>query len=300
MIKRQTTIICFVCLLTAVILAACGPTEEELNVTATKLAAELFATQTAEAPTPTETPLPTPSPTFTPTSTPTLTPTPTPTLTPTQSPTPTALTAEGLLKEAFTSLGTTNYHFVYQDKFGPYINEKVGDFQAPDSLQIKETMSFEGDSVDEGIESELIILGDTLYKTNPDSGQWEKFDMSDSEFELASFFTRLIGTNPANIKNLVLVGEETLEGEPVYHIEGAIPVQYLVAFEFYIRYVPGIEVPEDDPQVSYWIGKTDGILRQAVVEGELSMFEMPIALSQATMFSEFGKDMLIEEPDVSP
>jgi S1-C subfamily serine protease len=49
-------------------LAACGPSQAELDAQATRVAAEVFATQTAEAPTPTHTP----------TTTPTLTPTPTP------------------------------------------------------------------------------------------------------------------------------------------------------------------------------------------------------------------------------
>ena len=45
-----------VCLLTSVILVACGPSQTELDAQATQIAANLFATQTAEAPTPT--PLP--------------------------------------------------------------------------------------------------------------------------------------------------------------------------------------------------------------------------------------------------
>ena len=79
-----------VCALIVALLAACGPSQAELDAQATKIAADVFATQTAEAPT--LTPTPTPTPTWTPTPTPTVTPTntPTPTLTPTLTPTPTA------------------------------------------------------------------------------------------------------------------------------------------------------------------------------------------------------------------
>ena len=45
-----------VCLLTSVILVACGPSQAELDAQATQVAANLFATQTAEAPTPTAPP----------------------------------------------------------------------------------------------------------------------------------------------------------------------------------------------------------------------------------------------------
>jgi Tol biopolymer transport system component len=68
------------CMLMAVILVACGPSQAELDAQATQVAANIFATLTAEAPTPT----PTPASTLTPT------PTPTPFLVPTPSPTTTS------------------------------------------------------------------------------------------------------------------------------------------------------------------------------------------------------------------
>jgi hypothetical protein len=83
-----------ICLLIAAILIACGPSQEELDSHATDTAAALSASQTAEAPTITNTPPPTatftPEPTATPTATPTETPTATPTNTPTLTATPTA------------------------------------------------------------------------------------------------------------------------------------------------------------------------------------------------------------------
>jgi hypothetical protein len=56
----------------SIFLAACGPSQDSLNATATQIAAWAFMTQTAAAPTATHTPAPTS------TATPTLTPTPTP------------------------------------------------------------------------------------------------------------------------------------------------------------------------------------------------------------------------------
>jgi len=78
------------------ILSACGPSQEELDAQATEVAANIYATRTAKAPTITHTPLPTatatPEPTATPTATATATATATPTntSTPTSTPTPTA------------------------------------------------------------------------------------------------------------------------------------------------------------------------------------------------------------------
>lgn len=49
-----------ICLVVGVILGACRPSQDELDAQATKIAAEIFATQTAEAPPPTNTPTPEP------------------------------------------------------------------------------------------------------------------------------------------------------------------------------------------------------------------------------------------------
>lgn len=73
-------------MLVAALLSACGPSQAELDATATQVAADIFATQTAQAPTATATF--TPSPTFTATPTDTPTPTPTDTPLPTSTPTP--------------------------------------------------------------------------------------------------------------------------------------------------------------------------------------------------------------------
>ena len=77
-------------LISGLLLAACGPSRSDLDATATRIAAGVYATQTAAVPThtPTHTPAPTHTPTSTPTPTPTHTPTPTDTPTPAASPTP--------------------------------------------------------------------------------------------------------------------------------------------------------------------------------------------------------------------
>jgi hypothetical protein len=82
---------CLVVLFIGLGVAACGPSQAELDASATQIAAQVFATQTAAGPTWTNTPTVTPTATATPTDTPTATPTdrPTPTDTPTATPTDT-------------------------------------------------------------------------------------------------------------------------------------------------------------------------------------------------------------------
>jgi hypothetical protein len=76
-----------ICLSFSLLLISCGPSQAELDVQTTQIAANIYATQTAQAPTATATFTRTPTPTFT--LTPTVTLTPTPTDTPTITPTPT-------------------------------------------------------------------------------------------------------------------------------------------------------------------------------------------------------------------
>jgi SH3-like domain-containing protein len=100
-------------LLTSGALSACGPSQAELNATATRIAANVFATQTAVAPTATSTP--------TETSTPTRT--PTPTHTPTRTPTP--------LPDAVVDAEVANV------RAGPgTVYDIVGKVQSGDALQV--------------------------------------------------------------------------------------------------------------------------------------------------------------------
>lgn len=64
---------CFVLVATFLIngfLASCGPTQAELDSQATKIVADIFATQTAQSPPQTQTPTVSPTSTITPSSTP--------------------------------------------------------------------------------------------------------------------------------------------------------------------------------------------------------------------------------------
>ena len=87
--KQKTLFITSAGLAIIVIINACGPSQAELDATATQAAVAMFATQTAEAPTATLTPTNTLTPTSKPTDTPTSTPTAMPTNTPNPTNTPT-------------------------------------------------------------------------------------------------------------------------------------------------------------------------------------------------------------------
>ena len=116
-IKRYTLML----FITVMFLAACAPSQQELDATATQNAANVFSTLTAEAPTLTPTSTNTPLPTETPT--PTLTPTPTQTPTPTATPEPTATPTATLIPTPDIPMS------VYKSKKYPFSIEYPGDWK---------------------------------------------------------------------------------------------------------------------------------------------------------------------------
>ena len=86
---KTRNLILLVIFLLGGILSACGPSQADMDATATQVAGSIFGTQTAQVPTVTLTLTPNPTPTVTLTPTPTVTSTPTLTPTATDTPTPT-------------------------------------------------------------------------------------------------------------------------------------------------------------------------------------------------------------------
>jgi hypothetical protein len=149
-IKRFTLML----LVTVMLLTACGPSQQDLDATATQNAANTFATLTAEAPTLTPTSTNTPLPTDTPT--PTLTPSPTLTPTPTATPEPTATPTVTLIPTPDIPMT------LYESKSYPFSIEYPGDwkkmpaqtgltFAATDSTNTNAFIIAEEDLVAEGV-----------------------------------------------------------------------------------------------------------------------------------------------------
>lgn len=130
-----------------IICISCGPSQAELDATANSIEADNASTKTAEAPTPTPTPPPTPI-------------------------------AEDILRESVSALeGVESYHFEMDlhmklKEGGVSIDMPIafeGDFQSPDRVQSNVSMTFSGIT----FVLEQIIIGDTQYSTNPETGEWE-------------------------------------------------------------------------------------------------------------------------------
>ncbi|MDP6402067.1 MAG: DUF3105 domain-containing protein [SAR202 cluster bacterium] len=169
----------------------------------------------------------------------------------------------------------------------------VGDYRAPDSVKGKSVMSLS--TLD--VESEIVIIGDTIYATNPETGEWEV--NSNPELLMLSPLD-FVGDNiPSSdeFQGLELVGEEMLDGIAVFHLRGlALPV--------------GFARIEGEARADFWIGARDLLIHRITIEGELPLdqFSGPLSTGNITgtakiaatiTFSAYGEPVTIEAPQVS-
>lgn len=226
-------------LITVLALAACSPSQEQIAATATQNAANVIATQTAEAPTPTFTPTNTPLPTDTPT--PTLTPTATLTPTPTATPEPTATPTATLIPTPDMPMA------LYESKKYPFTIEYPGDWkkEAPPfgttfvaSDGTNGLIIAEEDLVAEGVGkmtlqeyTDLVI--DVVESQMPDAklvSREETVNAQGLSVEILKFKAESMG--PQNFYRLVYLHEGKIGFNATYFCMGTKYFDSLVAYSF--------------------------------------------------------------------
>jgi hypothetical protein len=256
------------------LLTACGPSRAELDQTATAQALNEFATQTAEAPTQT----------------------PQPTRTPLPSPTSTTAPVDILFgsTQALEQIGTYHVEMEIQMTFKQEgLSMEVpltytGDIGSEDSMVALVTMTIMGITV----ETEMIQLEGTTYMTNPETGQWEVTETQVTPVDPTDF----TDIDLTDIENLSHAGKEILDGIEVYHLTGTLPAEK-------------IGETGDELHIEYWIGVEDLLTRKVAFEGEIDFLDNGImdedvpsrmGMTMTMALSDFGKDVVIEAPEISP
>jgi hypothetical protein len=132
----------------------------------------------------------------------------------------------------------------------------------------------------------MVTIGEKTWATNMDTGEWEISTDQTTPFDPTEFTE----FDPAEMRDLIVVGEETLDGTPVYHLRGKASGAQL-----------GDEMAgtEGELQLEYWIAVEDGRLRQATMEGELSEEGTTIGLTTTATYSGYGQVVTIEPPDIA-
>jgi len=166
----------------------------------------------------------------------------------------------------------------------------TGDFQAPDRMKASATVSL-------GLfaaQSQIVLIGDTIYATDPQTGEWEV--TSDPELLLFNPLD-FVGSDAPGLEGLndiALVGTEVLLGTETFHLSATVPAQSLGQ-------------GESDFRVDLWIGVGDALLHQIRLEGQFPLDSFGAAmgvgqlsgkanLRMTTTFSGFGVPVEIEAP----
>ena len=131
------------------------------------------------------------------------------------------------------------------------------DYQAPDRSHATVSAELLGMA----LEMETIIIGDTIYATDPATGEWMVVEESAIPFSPQG----LTGLGSADLDRLVLEGLETLDGVPAYHLVGTVSSEALGLAP------PGIEADIGGKlQIEYWISVEDDLPRQVVLGGNVT------------------------------
>ena len=163
----------------------------------------------------------------------------------------------------------------------------VGDFQAPDRVRTKLTVSLGFFA----LEMETITIGETTYTLNVETGRWEVDSGPASALPSPMEFTR---GGTAVLESAELIGAETLNGTLVHRL----------------RVVPPLELfggEESKTQADFWIGVDDSLIRSFAAEGEVSIEELGGLLGNAGIsgtaditvtieFSDYNVPVVIEAP----
>jgi hypothetical protein len=156
------------------------------------------------------------------------------------------------------------------------------DVQPPDRTHGTVSISLLGVT----IETEVISIGDTAYVKDPETGEWSIETEETSTFSPEDFS----GFEPADIEDLVLVGETKLNGTPVYLLKGTISARDMG---------DGLGDIQGRLQVKYWIAVKSGRLKQSLIDGEISETAgeaLTLRLEATTTYSAYGKTVAIQPP----
>ncbi len=233
-----------------------------------------------------------------PTPTPVLpTPTPVPpTPTPEPAATPAPLSAEAILQGAFdASEQASSYRFdmnLLMVLSGADIGEDtempmhlVGDVQPPDTVQGTLTMSVNGVEV----ETQVVRVAGTTYVKNPLTDKWLIEPQTTTIFNPEDLVA-----DPTTVDELELLGEETVEGTPAYHLTGRTRLPF--SFDEPLGDV------ETDMLVNYWISQEDLRVVRSTAEGDIDFtgqIDATATVSMTMRVFDYDVPMEIVIPEIA-
>lgn len=203
---------------------------------------------------------------------------------------------EQVLSAASTMMGQVDYvRFRIERSGAPVFIDPLqtlnfqnaeGQFAAPSSAEAVVTLAVGTVNAQIG----AIAIEGRTWLTNPITGDWEAAPEGYT-FDPATLFDPDIGWRPllaTGLSNVEWIGEENHNSEPRYHIRAA-------ANEDRVAVILAGLIEKQPVDLDMWIDPATGYVREA----ELSTMLDGKTSDWTIEFSEFGKEVSIEAPDVS-
>lgn len=196
---------------------------------------------------------------------------------------------EALERAADAAEKVTSVHFILDIEGGTMqlgpglqVSKAEGDVLSPDRANLKFTLRL-GNIV---AESQLIVVGQEMYLTNPLSGRWERVPgaaqmrILDTERGVPNLLRKV--SDPQR------VGIETLDGVRTQRIKGSVPGAVIVD-------MVGGQATTETAAGEVWIGADDFLVRQVRLEGALAAKEKA-GVVRTFKLTRFNEPVTIEPP----
>jgi WD40 repeat protein len=218
------------------------------------------------------------------------------TATPEPTPTATPPSAEAILQSAFDASRGSAYRFDTDTRVklsGPGIEEGTeipmrftGVFLDPDRTQGTITISLDGTDT----ETQVIVLGDAIYAKNSMTGRWQVAPQAATLLN-----PRDLITDASGISGLELLGEETVDSMPVYHLTGRARLPF--------SFPKPVGKVEADMLVHYWISREGLRVLRSTVEGDVNVaaeIQASATLTSTMRLLDSATLLEISAPEVVP
>lgn len=162
-----------------------------------------------------------------------------------------------------------------------------GDMQNPDRFKGRMTMDMMGQSVI----ADMVVISPTTYISESTTGEWQTTTAEEAGLPVDT--NSISGVKPEDVENLTLVGEETVDGRPAYHLTGVVKAAPLGLSE---SLGAGGDV---NLKADYWIDKENSYMLKSTVSGDIAItgdMEANVNLVMLMLFSNFNAPVTIEAP----
>ena len=163
----------------------------------------------------------------------------------------------------------------------------VGDMQNPD--RFKGTLAME--MMNQSIRADMVVISPTTYISESTTGEWQTTTAEEAGIPVNP--SSISGVNPDDVEGLALVGEETIDGRPAYHLTGTVKAAPLGLQE-------SLGASGDvNLKADYWIDKENSYMLKSTVSGDIAItgeVEANVNLSMLMLFTNYNAPVTIEAP----